>query len=57
MSQNLKKAFDEYDTDRSGKIEGNELKQALEKAGKNPSIKECDWLISQVDKNGKNLVF
>ena len=52
----LKKAFETFDTDQSGTINQAELKHALEKAGFQPSIAECDWLIKKVDKNNNGEV-
>ena len=50
-SNALKQTFNEFDKDRSGKIDKGELKSALQSLGIAPSDAQLTQLIQQVDVN------
>ena len=47
----LKSLFDEFDRDRSGYLDPNELKQLLINSGEYPNEERINQLIKSVDKN------
>ncbi|KAL7485064.1 hypothetical protein ACHAW6_010661, partial [Cyclotella cf. meneghiniana] len=56
QKQEIREAFDLFDTDGSGTIDAKELKVAMRALGFEPSKEEVRKLISQVDKDGSGTV-
>jgi len=52
----LRQAFDLFDTDSSGGISINELKQALSALGVNVSDQEAKQMFSAIDIDSKNIL-
>lgn len=51
-----KSVFDEFDKDKSGEISALELGTALRLLGLNPTEKEIQDLIDEIDKNGNGMI-
>lgn len=51
--QDWKACFDRFDTDRSGKIDGNELKTAFNSFGYNLSPQFCDLVVQTFDRQAR----
>ncbi|KAL7549138.1 hypothetical protein ACHAWF_012407 [Thalassiosira exigua] len=56
QKQEIREAFDLFDTDGSGTIDAKELKVAMRALGFEPSKEEIRKLISQIDKDGSGTV-
>ncbi len=56
QKQEIREAFDLFDTDGSGTIDAKELKVAMRALGFEPSKEEIQKLIAQVDKEGSGTV-
>lgn len=54
--QEIKEAFDLFDTDGSGKIDAKELKVAMRALGFEPKKEEIRKMISEVDRNGSGTI-
>ena len=54
--QEIKEAFDLFDTDGSGNIDAKELKVAMRALGFEPKKEEIKKMISEVDPHGEGLV-
>lgn len=48
-----KSVFDEFDKDSSGEISAHELGTALRLLGLNPTAKEIQDMINEIDRNGR----
>lgn len=51
-----KAVFDEYDKDGNGCIDESELSTALQRLGLNPSQREIQSMIGEVDSDGKLVI-
>ena len=51
-----KAVFDEYDKDGNGYIDESELGTALQRLGLNPSQREIQSMIGEVDSDGKLVI-
>merc|ERR1712084_184752 len=56
QKQEIKEAFDLFDTDGSGNIDSKELKVAMRALGFEPKREEIKKLISEVDKDGSGVI-
>ncbi len=56
QKQEIKEAFDLFDTDGSGNIDQKELKVAMRALGFEPKREEIKKLISEVDKDGSGVI-
>ncbi|KAL7470452.1 hypothetical protein ACHAXS_010683 [Conticribra weissflogii] len=56
QKEEIREAFDLFDTDGSGTIDAKELKVAMRALGFEPSKEEIRKLISQIDKDGSGTV-
>jgi|EP00670_Eutreptiella_braarudii_P005530 Ca2+-binding EF-hand superfamily protein len=56
QKQEIKQAFDLFDTEGTGKIEAKEIKVALRALGFEPKKEEMNKIISEVDKDGSGTV-
>ena len=56
QKQEIKEAFDLFDTDGSGNIDQKELKVAMRALGFEPKREEIKKLISEVDKDGTGVI-
>mmetsp|Transcript_16939 Transcript_16939/g.27359 ORF Transcript_16939/g.27359 Transcript_16939/m.27359 type:complete len:175 (+) Transcript_16939:97-621(+) len=56
QKQEIREAFDLFDTDGSGSIDAKELKVAMRALGFEPSKEEIRKLISEIDKDGNSQV-
>lgn len=56
QKQEIREAFDLFDTDGSGSIDAKELKVAMRALGFEPSKEEIRKLISEIDKDGTGTV-
>jgi len=56
QKQEIREAFDLFDTDGSGTIDAKELKVAMRALGFEPSKEEIRKLISEIDKDGSGTV-
>ena len=56
QKQEIKEAFDLFDTDGSGNIDSKELKVAMRALGFEPKREEIKQLISQVSKDGSGVI-
>ena len=56
QKQEIKEAFDLFDTDGSGSIDSKELKVAMRALGFEPKKEEIQKMISDVDDDGRSLV-
>ena len=56
-SDQLKKIFDEIDEDKSGTIEVTELRDALIKAGKQPTEQQCRDTITKYCAGSEHMTF
>jgi len=56
QKQEIKEAFDLFDTDGSGEIDSKELKVAMRALGFEPKREEIKKLISEVDKDGSGVI-
>ena len=56
QKQEIREAFDLFDTDGSGTIDAKELKVAMRALGFEPSKEEIRKLISEIDKDGNSQV-
>lgn len=54
QKQEIKEAFDLFDTDGSEKIDAKELKVAMRALGFEPKKEEIKKMISDIDKDGKH---
>ena len=55
QKQEIKEAFDLFDTDGSENIDAKELKVAMRALGFEPKKEEIKKMISDIDKDGKNV--
>jgi centrin-2/centrin-1 len=56
QKQEIREAFDLFDTDGSGTIDLKELKVAMRALGFEPKKDEVKKLISEIDKNGSGTI-
>ena len=56
QKQEIKEAFDLFDTDGSGNIDAKELKVAMRALGFEPKREEIKQLIAQVSKDGSGVI-
>jgi centrin-1 len=56
QKQEIKEAFDLFDTDQSGYIDGKELKVAMRALGFEPKKEEVQKMISEVDVDGSGRI-
>lgn len=56
QKQEIKEAFDLFDTDGSGTIDAKELKVAMRALGFEPKKEDIKSMIAQVDKNGTGTI-
>ena len=56
QKQEIREAFDLFDTDGSGSIDAKELKVAMRALGFEPKREEIKKLISEVDKDGTGVI-
>ena len=56
QKQEIKEAFDLFDTDQSGYIDGKELKVAMRALGFEPKKEEIQKMISEVDVDGSGRI-
>ena len=56
QKQEIKEAFDLFDTDGSGNIDSKELKVAMRALGFEPKREEIKQLIAQVSKDGSGVI-
>ena len=56
QKQEIKEAFDLFDTDGSGNIDSKELKVAMRALGFEPKREEIKKLIQEVDKDGSGVI-
>lgn len=54
--QEIKEAFDLFDTDKSGQIDAKELKIAMRALGFEPSKEEIRQMIADADKDGSGMI-
>ena len=54
--QEIKEAFDLFDTDGSGKIDAKELKVAMRALGFEPKKEEIKKMITEIDKTGTGVI-
>jgi Ca2+-binding EF-hand superfamily protein len=56
QKQEIKEAFDLFDTDQSGYIDGKELKVAMRALGFEPKKEEVQKMIAEVDVDGSGRI-
>lgn len=56
QKQEIKEAFDLFDTDGSGNIDAKELKVAMRALGFEPKREEIKKLIQEIDKDGSGVI-
>lgn len=54
--QEIKEAFDLFDTDSSGVIDAKELKVAMRALGFEPKKEEVRRILQEIDKNGEGVI-
>merc|ERR1712113_891416 len=54
--QEIKEAFDLFDTDGSGRIDAKELKVAMRALGFEPKKEDVKRMIAEVDKDGSGVI-
>jgi hypothetical protein len=54
--QEIKEAFDLFDTDSSGAIDAKELKVAMRAVGIEPKKEEVRKILQEIDRNGDGLI-
>ena len=56
QKQEIKEAFDLFDTDGSGAIDAKELKVAMRALGFEPKKEEVKKMLSEADREGKGMI-
>jgi Ca2+-binding EF-hand superfamily protein len=56
QKQEIKEAFDLFDTDGSGSIDAKELKVAMRALGFEPKKEEIKRMIQEIDKDGRGVI-